>query len=770
MIKKEMHRLFEDQVDKTPEHVAVVFANERLTYAALNTRANQVAGLLRKRRLEEGGVVGVAFDTGIDMVASILGVLKAGGVYLPLDPQTPGARAAYILRHSGAACLLTHSRYAGNFEFGGEILALDEAEPDTDEGGNLDASNGAARPFAITYGSNCTGYPQGVPLSQDGIANLVEFNQEKLKVNFSNTLYVTSHDAAMTFPAWLIALLAGGTVYFYAQEDEHDLAGLSELVRDAKISAMVLPLTLLGRMGHNSGFKQVFTNGLRNIISVGDEVLEVGELRSYLKERNIRWHNYLGFPEVQIVTSLIEESSNGSTETKHIGRPVSNTHAFVITGAKELVPVGVAEELYVSGAGVMEGYFRNNELNLKQCVENPFLPGTKMFQTGYKASWQPDGVLAFHGRTDNKISIGGQLIALEEVEAVLAQHGAVEECAVVAVKTDEGNARLAAYVVLNEVVSVEQLEEHLKRFLPQRIFPLGFVQVAALRRNAEGEVDRKWLQELGFLDTVQIRDLEQRLENEPAVEKAVVLVRENLDTPPVLHLKKHIPEFKMKRQSEAIVTGVKSEDKRPEQGSERPPSISYGGDLQDENSYPLTLVEAFRRTVEQNGDEGIVYIQRDGSAVEQSYRELAGAAERVMGGLRSAGVKAGEKVILQLEENEEFVVGFWGCVLGGFVPVPLAVPATYEQVNNATSTLHNVWEMLEQPVVMTSREREAEVVRLGEGWGTGKWRVLSVEGLREGDGGGGEWQESQEDEMALMLFTSGSTGTPKGVVLTHRNI
>ena len=772
MIREELHRQFEKQVEQTPDETAIVFNEERLTYSELNRRANRVARRLRRNRLKEGDIVAVAVEDSPALLAGILGVLKAGGVYLPLEPGSPPLRAAYILRHSRATQLLKAGRDSDSFGFSGKVLALDDAVLLKGNGENLRVVKSSDRPFALSYQSDSTGRPEGVVISQESIANWAAFNIEQLKIDFRNTLFVSDSTTGAAFPLWLVALAVGGTVYFHRQQEGSDLKSLSELASSSEATAAALPLSLMGVMNRGGNFRRVFTNGLKNIVSVGDGLVRTDGLREYLKEKNIRWHNYFGFPEMQVVTTLQEETSGGATEIKHIGRPVSGTRAFIINEERQPAPVGVVDDLYLAGEGLLKGYYQHQELNRQRFVENSFDPGSEMYRTGYKASWLQNKLLAFHSDSTNRVYIGGVRLALEEIEAALNTHDAIDECAVVTRVGPDGEPRLTAYLVINEPVSVEELQSHLRKYLPASALSIGFLQVSSLPRAVSGAPDRKRLQELELLDTLDAEQIKESLEDEAGVDGVAVLLKEEITRRPAYHLKKL-----MKTQVSTNGNGHKpalADKKVGDEDAAGAEAMSVGAELKDAESRPKNLKEMLYRAA-RNTSNGITYVSGS-DASYQSYGQLIERARRVGSLLKAKSAEAGKPAIIQLEDNQQFLAAFWACILEGIVPVPLATAPSYEQESNATRMLENVWQMLESPLVITDSSRTNEIKALLERAG-GEANVVAIEEAGEAEAGTAEELKLDEDEggaepdtLALMLFTSGSTGKPKGVQLSHGNL
>jgi acyl-CoA synthetase (AMP-forming)/AMP-acid ligase II len=335
----------------------------------------------------------------------------------------------------------------------------------------------------------------------------------------------------------------------------------------------------------------------------------------------------------------------------------------------------------------------------------------------------------------------------------------VEACAVV-----KREGEWLAYVVAGGALDARRLAAHMAEHVEEGKRPVAYMPVARLPMTEQGEVDEEVLRRVEVLEEGVVRRWEEALKAVEGVEEAAVVVGEEEAEPEVVHLSELVADWKGSARQEEVGAVVRTgkEERQEEEGR---PALSEGGTLELEEWEPKTLPQALRRVVREAPQRGMVYVDADGGERRQSYAQLLEDAQHVLGGLRAQGVKAGDKVIMQVEDNRDFLVVFWGCVLCGAVPVPLAVAPSYEPGNAAVGKLHNAWKLLEGPVIVASDEVVEAVREVGRKLGA-DWKVAPVRKLQAAEPDT-RWHESQPDDLAVLLLTSGSTGMPKGVMQKH---
>ena len=500
--------LFEEQASRTPEATALIFQDQHLTYAALEAQANRLARLMREHKAGPEAIVALALPRSIEMIVAILAVLKTGAAYLPLDPDAPPARLAAMLDDSHARLLLTTREVAGRIDVRADtpdnvVLLLDQPEI-ADTLAKLPAAPltdaDRTKPLSpqdlayVIYTSGSTGTPKGVGLSHGGAINLIQAQREAFQVTPQDRVLQfasIAFDAAVS--EMFVPLGTGAALVLAPAEDLHDPARLVAVLAQAGITQATLPPALLTSLDGPS------LDGLSSL-TVAGEACPPELVRRFAGGRHMV--NAYGPTEATVCASISpsldpETDSAGSVT---IGTPIRNTRLYVLDPCLAPVPVGVAGELYIAGAGLARGYLGRPGLTAERFIACPFgTPGERMYRTGDLARWNPDGTLDFLGRADQQVKIRGFRIELGEIEAALTGVPGVAQTAVVARNTTH-EARLVAYVVPMPGMPLdpETLHLFLAERLPDYMVPAAFVPLASLPLTRNGKLDRRALPEPEF--------------------------------------------------------------------------------------------------------------------------------------------------------------------------------------------------------------------------------------------------------------------------------
>jgi amino acid adenylation domain-containing protein len=491
-----VHQLVEAQAERTPEAVAVAFGTESLTYRELNRRANQLAHDLRRRGVGPEVLVGVCVERSLEMVVALLAVLKAGGAYVPVDPAYPAERIAYMLADAQVPVLLTQARLAGRLaEAGAHLLVLDGTEQPWagESDANPDSGVTAENLAYVIYTSGSTGKPKGVMNEHRGICNRLFWMQERYPLTPEDVvLQKTPYSFDVSVPEFFGTLLAGARLVMAEPGGHQDPAYLARVIQERGVTQCHFVPSML----------QVFLDepGLEESCRSLRRVLASGEALSYeLQERFFRrlsadLLNLYGPTEAAVEVSYWPCERGGARRTVPIGYPVANVPLYVLDPAMQPVPVGVPGELYIGGVAVARGYWNRPELTAERFVPNPLGPG-RLYRTGDRARWLPDGAIEYLGRLDYQVKVRGLRIELGEIEAVLAQHPSIREAVVLAREDQPGNQRLVAYLVPKAEAQVEvgDLRQFLQTTLPEYMVPAAFVPLPALPLTTSGKVDRRAL-------------------------------------------------------------------------------------------------------------------------------------------------------------------------------------------------------------------------------------------------------------------------------------
>ncbi len=498
-----VHELFAEQAARTPDAAAVACGSATLTYAELDHRSDVLARALRERGVRPETAVGLCVERSAEMVAAVLGILRAGGVFVPLDPHGPAERLAFMLEDSGARLLLTDGaagdRLAG---FAGETLWLDGAEGEHED----DAEEGARRHSPspdhlayVIYTSGSTGTPKGVAVTHGALASTLLTARDAFGLAPGD---VMPSVASFAFDIWLfealLPLLSGGSVRVVPRERVMDVPALVQEIEGAT-TLHAVPALMRQLVSEVSAARGTLP-GLRRAFVGGDAVPPelAGAMRAAFPGAEVR---VLYGPTEGTIICAAHLMTGGEAAGRHpLGRPLGNVPLYVLDGAGEPAPLGVPGELCIGGAAVARGYLGRVELTADRFVPDPFAgeAGGRMYRTGDRARWGADGVLEFLGRIDQQVKVRGFRIEPGEVEAQLAAHPGVSE-AVVVVREDSasgvpGEKRLVGYVVPSgEGVRVEELREHLRARLPEHMVPSAVVVLVELPLSPNGKVDRRAL-------------------------------------------------------------------------------------------------------------------------------------------------------------------------------------------------------------------------------------------------------------------------------------
>lgn len=359
-------------------------------------------------------------------------------------------------------------------------------------------------------------------------------------------------------------------------------------------------------------------------------------------------------------------------------------------------------------------------------------------------------------------------LGLAEIEATLSQLPQVHEAAVLVRADEAGDQRMVAYVVPAGPFNLERLHAQLESMLPQGVPPIIYVPVFSLPLTVSGKVDQEALARLPVIDSGVVRKCEDRLRLLPEIDQVAVVAEEDVEPVSPLHLSDLLPNWKPASSREvdnAQTASIRAPEPRERLGFGAL-AISHGGPLREDADAPATLPAALKRAAHESPGRGVVYIQADGTEFFQSYPALLDDAERILSGLRSLGLNPRDKVIFQLERIQDFISAFWACQLGGFVPVPISIAPTYAGENSTVVKLHNAWQMLDRPLILTQEALASAIHSLSEQLKPGGFRIAVIDEFRCSEPAVA-WHESQPDDLAIMLLTSGSTGLPKAVMQSH---
>ncbi|QEI42775.1 Linear gramicidin synthase subunit D [Dolichospermum sp. UHCC 0315A] len=507
--QKCIHQLFEEQVERSPDAIAVVFDNQQLTYRHLNERANQLAHYLQKLGVKPELLVGICIERSLEMIVGLLGILKAGGAYVPLDPSYPKERLSYMLEDTGVKVLLTQRSLT-------ELLPENQAIVVSLDGdwqviaqenqNNLNSGVKGENLAYVIYTSGSTGKPKGAMNTHKGISNRLVWMQNTYQLTSSDRILQKtpfSFDVSVWEFFW--PLLAGATLVVVKPQGHKDNAYLIKLIQQQQITTIHFVPSMLRVFLQEPSLENC--SCLKRVICSG-EALPYELTQRFFERLNCELHNLYGPTEAAIDVTFWHCLPQIQQQIVPIGRPIANTQIYILDQYLQPVPVGIAGELHIGGVGLARGYLNRPELTSHKFISHSFGDG-KLYKTGDLARYLPDGNIEFLGRIDHQVKIRGFRIELGEIETVLSHHPAVEQAIVIAHEDETGHKSLIAYIVGNSQPSdaVEHnqevnlfdeqiLQSYLESRLPEYMMPNAFVMLDAIPLTANGKIDRRALPSL----------------------------------------------------------------------------------------------------------------------------------------------------------------------------------------------------------------------------------------------------------------------------------
>ena len=496
-----VHQLFEEQVELTPDAVAVEFQEQCLSYAELNARANQIAHRLRALGVGPEAVVAICIERSVEMVIALLGILKAGGSYLPLDHSYPKQRLAFMLEDAQPAVLLTHSALRESLPAGvGQVLELDTERPSLELESQANPASGTTGDNLayIIYTSGSTGHPKGVMIEHRGLVNYLTWCLKNYGVAEGQGAPIHSPlTFDLTVTGLFAPLLAGRKVVLLSEHQGIDSLSARLGAGDNFSFVKLTP-------AHLEAVKELLppskVAGCARVLVVGGEALYGENLEFWQRHAPAtRIINEYG-PTETVVGCCVYETSAGEVKPGpvSIGHPIFNTQVYSLNSELQLAPVGATAEMFIGGVGLARGYLKRPDLTATRFIPHPFstTAGARLYRTGDLGRYLPDGEIQFVGRIDHQVKLRGYRIELGEIEAVLSAHPAVREIVAVMREDSAAEKRLVVYLVPvhSEVTpGVEELRSYAKEKLPDYMIPAAFVWLEKLPLTAHGKVDRKQL-------------------------------------------------------------------------------------------------------------------------------------------------------------------------------------------------------------------------------------------------------------------------------------
>ncbi len=493
-----VNEMFERQARQRPDAVAVAAEGQQLSYEELDRRANRLARYLQRLGVSSESVVGLYMERSLEMVIGLLGVLKAGGAYLPLDPNYPAERLAFMLGEAQPPVLLTQEWLAARLpECRAQVICLDAdwGQVAQESGANLSAVATPGHLAYVIYTSGSTGRPKGVMISHRAVCNHMIWMQRAFRLSSQDSMLQKTpfgFDAAAT--EFYLPLMAGGKLVMARHEGHRDPAYLASAIYEEGVTILQLVPSMLRELLASN--KTLIARGPLRRVFCGGEQLTPELASSFIRSGTVELCNLYGPTEATIDGSYWEVPREGALETVPIGGPIANSQVYVLDREMELVPTGVSGEIYIGGEAVGRGYFEQPDLTSEKYVPNPHEgSGGRLYRTGDLGRLSRAGEVEYLGRIDQQVKLRGYRIELGEIETVLRRHESVGQCAVMVREETPGDQRLVAYVVpaSEAVASDAELKGYLAGKLPEYMVPSVFIELRELPLMPNGKLDRKAL-------------------------------------------------------------------------------------------------------------------------------------------------------------------------------------------------------------------------------------------------------------------------------------
>jgi len=489
---KMIYQLFEEQVEKTPDQLALVFGDKTLTYRELNEKANQLGHLLEEKGAGSDRVIAIMTERSVEMIIGVLSILKAGSAYLPIDPSLPEDRINYMLDICNIKILLTQRRFENKIKFKGQIMDLEDSKIYKCSSLNLTQRNNSNDLAYIIFTSGTTGNPKGVMIEHQSISNTIQWRKKEYKLDSKdNVLQLFSYSFDGFLTSFFTPIVSGAKVILPNEEEAKDPIAIKNLIAFFKITHFICVPILFHVILENLTPEEA--KSLKVVTLAGDKISEKTLAKSKEVNEGLEIVNEYGPTESSVATTIYRNLDMYRVST--IGKPITNTRVYIVDNYQNLQPVGIPGELCISGNGLARGYLNMPDLTNKKFIPNPFMHCEKMYRTGDLVKWLPDGNIEFLGRIDDQVKILGYRIELHEIEARLLEMESVND-AVVLVREDDNESKcLCAYITSNERLEYQQIRKHLLTTLPDYMVPSYYVQLDRLPVTSSGKVDRKALPE-----------------------------------------------------------------------------------------------------------------------------------------------------------------------------------------------------------------------------------------------------------------------------------
>lgn len=489
--------LFENQVIETPNNVAVKIDNEFLTYSDLNKKANQFANKLRKLGVNTNVPVAIRLNKSINMIVAILGIIKAGGCYVPINLSYPKERIDFMLKDSSCKFFITNSEHFNDIEVDSSVslINIDDNDYLIELDCNLEHINSPEDTLYIIYTSGSTGIPKGVLISHLNVVRLLKNSEFQFDFN-SNDVWTMFHSVAFDFSVWEMygALLYGGKLVLISENTAKDPFLFLELLRKENVTVLNQTPSYFYNLQDLELLQQYSDLSIRYII-FGGEALKPSLIKPWkCKYPTTKLINMYGITETTVHVTFRELLlSDLDSDDSIIGTPIPTLKVYIMDNNQKIMPLGIEGEICVAGLGVCKGYLNRPELNKTKFVPNPYVEGELLYRSADSGYLDRNLILHYIGRIDNQVKIRGFRVELGEIETKLLSYPSISKCVVLPISKDNNDISLIAYIVEDKNTPITKLKEYMQKMVPSYMVPNYFVKLNSLPLNVNGKVDRKKL-------------------------------------------------------------------------------------------------------------------------------------------------------------------------------------------------------------------------------------------------------------------------------------